>query len=157
MSNREAQFHTLYRELRIGVQKRYYAARRDEYQAAHRQAIVVRNTLLIAAAVAGAGGQFTDGTARSVVAIAAAVCAALAGVVTAFSALVGFSWLNKLYADASNNLAEAEIDWDALDPQGDVAGGLDKVEEIFRKETGQWGQLAVQADSGPAAEHRSDR
>ena len=153
MSDRAEEFHSLYRELRIGAQKKYYRARRDEYRNAHHQAIIVRNTLLVAAALAGAAGPFAEGTPRSAIAVVAAVCAALAGVVTAFSAMVGFSWLNKLYADAENNLAEAEIDWDALDPHGDVAGGLERVEEIFRKETGQWGQLAVQAESGRAGEH----
>jgi hypothetical protein len=149
VSDRATEFHALYGELRIADQKRFYQDRRDEYRSAHHQAIVVRNTLLIAAAVASAAGQATEGTVRSAIAVAAAVCAALAGVVTAFSALVGFSWLDKLYADAGNNLAEAEIDWDALDPHGDVEAGLEKVEQIFRKETGQWGQLAVQAESGP--------
>lgn len=154
--DRADEFHALYGKLRIADQKRYYQDRRDEYRNAHHQAIVVRNTLLIAAALAGAGGQFADGTLRSAIAVTAAVCAALAGVVTAFSALVGFSWLNKLYADAGNNLAEAEIDWDALDPHGDVGAGLEKVEQIFRKETGQWGQLAVQAESGTSAGEPED-
>ncbi len=100
MSDRAKEFHALYGELRIADQKRFYQDRRDEYRSAHHQAIVVRNSLLIAAAVASAAGQATQGTVRSAIAVAAAVCAALAGVVTAFSALVGFSWLDKLYADA---------------------------------------------------------
>jgi len=152
-ADRATEFHALYRELRIHDQKTFYERRRDEYRGAHRQAIVVRNALLFAAALAGLGSQFADGTLRSVIAIVAAALAALAGAVTAFSALVGFSWLDKLYDDAGHNLAEAEIDWRALDPHGDVEGGLERVEEIFRKETGQWGQLAVQAESAPDDRH----
>ncbi|HEY0453716.1 SLATT domain-containing protein [Actinophytocola sp.] len=152
MTDRAAEFHALYGELRIGTQKRYYEARRDEYRDAHRQAIVVRNTLLIGAALAGVAGQIADGAARAAFAIGAAICAALAGVVVAFGALIGFPRLSKLYEDAWLNLAEAEIDWDALDPHGDVAGGIDRVEEIFRKENGQWGQLVVQAERGQAAD-----
>ena len=147
MTDRETEFHALYRDLRIGEQKRFYKSRHDEYQKAHRQAIVVRNVLLVAASLAGIGGQLTSDTARVAVTIVAAVLAALAGAVTAFEALIGFPRLSKLYSDAGINLAEAEIDWDSLDPRGDVAGGLDRVEEIFRKENGQWGQLVVEAGS----------
>jgi hypothetical protein len=152
-ADRATEFHALYRELRIHDQRTFYEGRRDEYHRAHQQAIIVRNALLFAAAAAGLGAQLGEGTLRSAIAIVAAVFAALAGVVTAFSALVGFSWLDKLYADAGHNLAEAEIDWRALDPHGDVEGGLERVEEIFRKETGQWGQLAVQAESAPDDRH----
>jgi len=147
MTDHMTEFHALYGELRIADQKRYYRARRDEYRRAHQQAIFVRNALLVAATLVGVAGQFTDGSARAAVSIAAAVCAALAGVVTAFGALIGFPRLSKLYSDAWVNLAEAEIDWEALDPHGDVSGGLDRVEEIFRKENGQWGQLIVRAES----------
>jgi hypothetical protein len=152
MTDRTTEFHALYGELRIADQKRFYADRRDEYRRANQQAIVMRNTLLIAAVLAGVAGQFTEGSARAVVSIAAAVCAAFAGVVTAFGALIGFPRLGKLYSDAWVNLAEAEIDWEVLDPHGDLAGGLDRVEEIFRKENGQWGQLIVRAESRTGGE-----
>lgn len=148
MTDHMTQFHALYGELRIADQKRYYLDRRDEYRRAHRQAIIVRNVLLVAATLVGVAGQFTDGSARAGLSIVAAVCAALAGVVTAFGALIGFPRLSKLYSDACVNLAEAEIDWEALDPHHDDVGvGLDRVEEIFRKENGQWGQLVVRAES----------
>jgi len=147
MTDHMTEFHALYGELRIADQKRYYLARRDEYRRAHQQAIFVRNALLVAATLVGVAGQFTDGSARAGVSIAAAVCAALAGVVTAYGALIGFPRLGKLYSDAWVNLAEAEIDWEALDPHGDVGAGIDRVEEIFRKENGQWGQLVVRAEA----------
>jgi hypothetical protein len=155
MADRETEFHALYRDLRIVHQKRFYKARGEEYQAAHRQVIVVRNVLLVAAALAGVAGQLTSGTARVAVTLAAAALAASAGVVTAFGALIGFPRLSKLYSDAEINLAAAEIDWDSLDPHGDVTGCLDRVEEIFRKENGQWGQLVVEA--GATIENDSDR
>jgi hypothetical protein len=152
VNDHTTEFHALYRELRIADQKRFYADRRDEYRRAHQQAIAVRNALLVAAALASVAGQFTEGSARAAVSIAAAVCAAFAGVVTAFGALIGFPRLSKLYSDAWVNLAEAEIDWEALDPHGDLAGGIDRVEEIFRKENGQWGQLVVRAESRTGGE-----
>jgi hypothetical protein len=150
MTDHMTEFHALYGQLRIADQKQYYLDRRDEYRRAHQQAILLRNVLLVAATLVGVAGQFTEGFARAELSIAAAVCAGLAGVVTAFGALVGFPRLSKLYADAWANLAEAEIDWEALDPHGDVAEGLDRVEEIFRKENGQWGQLIVQAKATEA-------
>jgi hypothetical protein len=57
MSDRAAQFRALYRELRIGDQRRYYEARNREYAQAHNQAINVRNTFLLLAALAGAAVQ----------------------------------------------------------------------------------------------------
>lgn len=149
MTDRATEFHRLYGELRIRDQKTYYSERREEYKGAHRQAILTRNTLLYAAALTGLGAQVPEGTLRSVIAVVGAVFAALAGVVSAFSTLIGFSWLNKLYTDAERNLEEAEIDWEAAGPNGDVAAELEKVESVFRKETGQWGQLAIQAESTP--------
>jgi hypothetical protein len=150
MTGRATEFHALYRELRIKDQRQYYQDRRDANLAAHRQAIWVRTTLLVLAGLAGAAGQAVSGTARVWLAIVAAVLVALAGAVTAYGALMGFPRLAKLYSDAELNLAEAEIDWEALEPHGDLANGIDRVEQIFRKENGHWGQLVVEA--GSAAE-----
>jgi hypothetical protein len=65
MSGRVAQFHDLYRTLRITDQRKYYEDRRREYAQASGQAIVVRNTLLVLAALAGIAGQLTTGTGRA--------------------------------------------------------------------------------------------
>jgi hypothetical protein len=150
VSNRAAQFRALYRDLRIADQARFYNNRSAEYEQAHRQAIMVRNTLLLLAAVAGVAGQFTSGTGRAGLGVAAAVLAALAGAVTAFEALIGFPQLQKLYNDAAINLAEAGIDWDAAGPDGEVQAEVERVEQIFRAENGQWGQLVVKGIARPA-------
>lgn len=152
MSERATQFHTLYQKLRIKDQKDYYAARRDEYRKAHGQSILVRNWLLAAAAMAGIAGQFTGDTTRALISIAAAVLAALAGLVTAFEALIGFPRLGKLYEDAWINLSVAELEWADLDPAGDLTDGMSRVEQVFRKENGQWGQLTLQTDNVRAAD-----
>jgi SMODS and SLOG-associating 2TM effector domain 1 len=150
MTSRAAQFRALYRELRITDQEQYYQDRAREYGAAHRQAIAVRNLLLIASALIGIGGQFLSGTGRAGLSVIAAVLAALAGAVTAFEALIGFPQLSKLYNDAALNLAAAGLDWEPPEPEGDLAEALDRVEQVFRAEHGQWGQLAVKdaGDSG---------
>ncbi len=155
MSERDRQFRDFYATLRIRDQLTYYRNRCDEYGRAHRQVVVVRTTLLLLAAAAGVVGQFADGTGRAAWAVVAAVLASLAGAVTAYEALIGFPQLEKLFADAAHNLEEAEIDWD------EAAGGaaedreIDRVEQIFRSEIGQWGQLVVK--SAPSAEPPAER
>jgi len=153
VSDRAAQFRALYRDLRIADQERFYNDRSAEYEQAHRQAIMVRNTLLVVAAVAGVAGQFTSGTGRAGLGVAAAVLAALAAAVTAFEALIGFSQLQKLYNDAALNLAEAGIDWDTAEPDGETPAEVERVEQVFRTENGQWGQLVIKGitRAAPAA------
>jgi hypothetical protein len=144
MSAQAAQFRALYNDLRIADQREYYERRSKEYADAHRQAILVRNTLLLLAALAGVGGQFVSGTGRAGLSVVAAVLAALAGAVTAFEALIAFPQLSKLYEDAALNLASAEIDWRTADADGDVAASVEQVEKIFQTENGQWGQLVIE-------------
>ncbi|MGR6917261.1 SLATT domain-containing protein [[Actinomadura] parvosata] len=150
MSEREAQFRALYRELRIGDQRAFYEERCREYERAHHQAIVARNVLLLLSALLGVAGQLTAGTARAACGVAAAVVAALAGAVTAFEALIGFAQLRKLYGDTAFNLRTAALDWDAAPSDQSVAGQVERIEQIFRTENGQWGQLMVQRQSLPS-------
>lgn len=162
MSDRDVQFRRLYRSLRIEDQQRYYDARAKEYGDAHRQVVVVRNILLLAAAVAGVISQAANGSARGGWAVVAAVLGSLAGALTAYEALVGFPQLAKLYADAERNLEEAAIDWD--EPGARTADEIERVEWIFRSERGQWGQLVVKTatstqpahDDGDDDENKSD-
>jgi hypothetical protein len=70
--------------------------------------------------------------------------------VTAFEGLIGFAQLRKLYNDAALNLAEAEIDWDAAGPGGDLEAEVERVEQILRSENGQWGQLVIESTSKKA-------
>jgi hypothetical protein len=145
MTDRDGEFQALYQALRIEDQKKYYDDRCNEYEAAHRQTVVVRNALLVIAALAGAAGQFTGPTARGALAVVAAVSGALAAAVTGFEALIGFPQLSKLYTDAACSLAEAEIDWTARTPDAELGGDVDRVEEIFTREISQWGQLVSEA------------
>jgi hypothetical protein len=150
MTERAEQFHRLFLDLRIEAQRDYYVQRSAEYRSAHAQAVVVRNVLLVAAAVAGAIGAFVSGdTTRAVLGVTSAVFGALAAAVTAFEALIGFPHLEKLYTDAARNLEEAAIDWHGADPDRDPTADVERVENIFRSERGQWGQLIVK--SGGAA------
>jgi conflict system pore-forming effector with SLATT domain len=156
VSDRAREFHQLYATLRIEDQLAFYRSRAAEYRTAHRQAVVVRNSLLFAAAVAGAAGQVASGTARAAWSVVAAVLAALAAAVTAYEALIGYPQLEKLYSDAVRNLEEAAIDWRAADPGADLASDLERVEGIFRSEIGQWGQLVVKAGAPPSPPAATD-
>jgi hypothetical protein len=138
-------FHRLYLRLRIDDQLRFYRDRRTEYASAHRQAVVVRTALLFGAAAAGVVTQSTAGTARAIWAVVGALLAALAAAVTAFEALIGFPQLEKLYGDAVRNLEEAKLDWQDLPPETVPAADFERIEDVFRSERGQWGQLVVKS------------
>ena len=64
--------------MRIRDQHAYYVARRDEYERAHRQAVVVRNLLLMIAGVCGVAGQAVEGPARAGWSVGAAMLGGLA-------------------------------------------------------------------------------
>jgi hypothetical protein len=53
VSRRAEEFHRLYATLCTGTQLSFYEASGGEYCTAHRQVVVVRNAMLLAAAVAG--------------------------------------------------------------------------------------------------------
>ena len=145
MTGRGREFYRLFLELRIEDQLRYYQARRDEYAAAHRQAVILRTALLLGAGAAGIVGQSVTGTARAAWAVAGALLAALAAAVTAFETLIGFPQLEKLYRDAARNLEEAKADWEDVDPDAVPEAEVVRVEDVFRSERGQWGQLVVKS------------
>ena len=151
--DRARAFHRLYLRLRIDDQLHYYQERRTEYATAHRQAVVLRTALLFGAAAAGVVTQSTAGTARAAWAVAGALLAALAAAVTAFETLVGFPQLEKVYGDAARNLEEAKVDWEDVDPETVPEHEVERVEDVFRSERGQWGQLVVKsaAPAPPAA------
>ena len=144
-ADRARAFHRLYLRLRIDDQLRFYQARRTEYASAHRQAVILRTALLLGAAAAGVITQSTNGMARAAWAVAGALLAALAAAVTAFETLVGFPQLEKIYGDAARNLEEAKVDWEDVDPERVPVEEVERVEDVFRSERGQWGQLVVKS------------
>lgn len=140
MSEREEQFHALYRRLRIEAERKYFEARSKEYEDAYQQANMVRNVLLVAASCTGIGVQLiSDESWRAALGVLGSMLAALAAAVIAYSAIMGFQQLQKLYDDAAFSMTEAELDWD--EAQGKHIPQLNRVEQILRVENGQWGQL----------------
>jgi hypothetical protein len=145
--SRAQQFNELFLKLRINDQLDFYSDRGAEYKAAHRQVVIVRNVLLAVAALAGGAAAFAPENWRPVLGLVSAVLAALATAVTAYDTLMGFQHLEKIYRDAADNLKEAAIDWRVVTPEN-LKAEVDRVEEVFRSERGQWGQLLV-TSAGP--------
>jgi hypothetical protein len=141
MTTRTDQVLDLYFKHRLTGQQKYYRDRTEEYERAHGQALALRNTLFILSAVGAGVSQVTTGTWRGTLGVAAAVLGALAGAVTAYESLIGYPSLTKIYHDTWAGLQAARIDWD--EPDADTEKSIRRVEQIFRTENGQWGQLVV--------------
>jgi hypothetical protein len=134
----------VYRVCRIDDQLKYYGDRRLEYDRAISQLGAVSGLVLAlggtSAALAGAsvGGY-------EIWAVMAAVLPAIATALAAYGALYAFEQQAKIYADAV--MAVRRIDREppelegAPDPATAVREYVERAEEVFRREQGQWGQL----------------
>jgi hypothetical protein len=136
---RTAAFRRFYTEARIKDQRRYYKDRQGEYEDANRQSMIWRNVLLILAAVAGVVGTAVSSEgARTGLGLGAAVCAALAAILTAWETLMGFGRNAKLFENAKINLDE-----NGLDDGADLTEQVRAIETVFRRENSRWGQLTL--------------
>lgn len=144
----------VYRLCRIDDQLKFYGDRRLEYDRAISQLGAVSGLVLAlggtSAALAGAsvGGH-------EIWAVMAAVFPAIATVLAAYGALYAFEQQAKIYADAVR--AVQRIDRErpdlegAADPAMAVREYVDRAEEIFRREQGQWGQLISEVRGPPGS------
>ena len=138
----------VYRLCRIDDQLKYYGDRRLEYDRAISQLGAVSGLVLAlggtSAALAGAsvGGH-------EIWAIMAAVFPAVATALAAYGALYAFEQQAKIYADAVKALRRIDREppdlKEAADPAPAVHEYVERAEEIFRREQGQWGQLISEA------------
>jgi len=145
VSDQQKQFLALYRACRHKDQASFYRVRSEEFEKARNQAIYVAAALMALTAI-------TSLTAADIVgpkwaAVLGVFLPALSAALTAYNSLYSFEPQSKLYRDALNALEEAEgIGYDAEQATGaeaevKIAAYVNQVEEIFRKEQGQWGQL----------------
>jgi hypothetical protein len=140
-AERTAAFRRLYTEARVKDQHKYYKDRQKEYENANRQSMIWRNLLLVVAAVAGVVGTAVSSEgARTGLGLGAAICAALAAILTAWETLMGFGPNAKLYEDAKINLDE-----NGLDEGADLTEQVRAVETVFRRENSRWGQLTLKS------------
>jgi hypothetical protein len=146
VNDQQKQFLALYRAFRHKDQARFYRMRSEEFEKAHNQAVYVAAALMALTAIVS---YLT--TANLVepkwAAVLGVFLPALSAALTAYNSLYSFESQSKLYRDALNALGEAEaIGYDAeqatgADSEAKLTAYVNQVEEIFRKEQGQWGQL----------------
>jgi hypothetical protein len=151
-AGRAAQFAEFYAEDRIDNQLGYYTKRRKEAENARDQAIHAKWMLSTLAAIAGSVGAAVPSW-RIDLAIAAAFLAAAATALTAYQALYAFPRIAKLYRDAEISLIALKTARDIREAGftgKETRMFVERTEEVFSKENGQWGQLIQQVGSESA-------
>lgn len=148
MTSREAQFLAVYRAARVDDQVRYYRGRREQFERAHGQILALSALLLgLSSTVALLAGVSVSG--QEVFAILAAILPALSTALGAYGALYAFDRHTKLYTDAVRSLRRLEAPnlerAKAEEAPELIAEYVGQVEQVFRTEQGQWGQLASEA------------
>ena len=146
MSDRASQALGLYRSHRLEEQLSWYDGRRREFTAASRQlGSLSALVLALGAGVSVLAGVSEAG--KSVWAVLAAVLPAIATTLAAYGALYAFERQAKIYADARRSLHALGRAAPDLPPDGGeaaVAAYVDSVEDVLRREQGQWGQLLAE-------------
>jgi hypothetical protein len=165
MNNRHEQFLSLYQNCRHKEQDGFYKSRHAEFESARRQAIITAGVLMFLTAMVSILTTTDLFWPKWVWAVLAVFFPALSTALTAYNTLFAFEQQSKLYQDASRALRSAETDTSGLQQaanEADYLKGLEayvnKVEEILRKEQGQWGQLSSEIKvAGPPASERPDK
>lgn len=145
MSSRPQQFVEVYRQARIEDQRTFYERRASSFQAAHQQLLLTSAIVFgLSAAIGFIAGLDVPG--KLVWAILAAIIPAVTSVLAAYEGLYAFERIAKLYRDAARNLRLVETPnlSDPADESAAIARYVAEAEQIFTKERGQWGQLAVE-------------
>ena len=146
MSERAQQALALYRRHRLDDQLGWYDARRREFVAASRQ-LASLSALVLAL---GAGVSVLAGTSvagKAVWATFAAVLPAIATTLSAYGALYAYERQAKIYADARRSLlllSRGMPDLSTNDAELALGKYVDSVEDVLRREQGQWGQLLAE-------------
>jgi hypothetical protein len=146
VNDQQKQFLSLYLEFRHKDQAKFYRMRSEEFEKAQSQAVYVAAALMALTAIISylTAADLVESKWAAVLAVS---LPAMSAALTAYNALYSFESQSKLYRDALNALGEAEvIGYDvgqAADAEAEakLAAYVSQVEEIFRKEQGQWGQL----------------
>jgi hypothetical protein len=148
MRSRHEQLLALYRRHRVEDQRGWYEARRAEFEQAVAQLGMVSGVVLAfgatCAALAGAGGHSTW-------AVLAAVFPAISTALAAYGTLYAFEQQAKLYGDAARALRRIEGRAPTADEPDAVVEFVATVEDVLRREQGQWGQLVADVPAAPHA------
>jgi len=147
MSNRHEQFLDIYKNYRHDDQARFYKARHSEFEKARRQTVILTGALMFLTAMVSVLSAASIRP-KPFWVVLGVILPALSTAFTAYNSLFAFDQQSKLYQDAFRALHKAEAsvyDLKQAANETDYKAGLEtyinQVEEIFRKEQGQWGQL----------------
>ena len=153
-NNRREQFLNLYQIHRHKDQANFYRARCAEFERARRQAIITAGVLMFLTAIVSMLTASNLYGPKWLWAVLGVLFPSLSTALTAYNSLFAFEQQSKLYQDAANALHRAEADAYGLLQAADeteypkrLEAYVNQVEEIFRKEQGQWGQLTSEIKS----------
>ncbi|WP_420129090.1 SLATT domain-containing protein [Longimicrobium sp.] len=165
LTPQQKQFLEFYETYRRGAQSKWYRNRFETYERAHRQSVTLTTLVLF---LSSAASILSVAWERPTIwpgvtlywPVIAAVLTAAGTAIAAYRSLYGFQENSRLYRDADNSLAAVLADSPvecencpeaAIRTIGDY---IPRVEEVFRREQGQWGQLVAQirAVTVPGAE-----
>ena len=152
MREDKEQLIDFYRRHRLQDQLGYYRARRDEFEVAQLQGTWLAGGVMVLASACALLGAAAVGPRPAVWKVLAAALPALSATVLAFLRLYAFERLAKLYGDAADALATVVgRPSGSTDPEleGAIQAHVAKVERIFIREQGQWGQLIADLHSPP--------
>jgi hypothetical protein len=154
MSERDKQFMALYQQWRFKGQQDWYKSRRTEFETAHSQAMTLSTVLMFLTSLMATLAAANIGGWTHVWALLAIIFPVLSTAISAYNELYAFERQAKLYQDADNALLRARAEAPDLKPeltgieyQRVLAAYVDHVENVFRTEQGQWGQLVNQLKS----------
>ena len=146
MTERAQQALALYRRHRLDDQLGWYDARRREFVAAARQ-LASLSALVLALCAGVSVLAATSVTGRAVWAALAAVLPAIATTLSAFGSLYAYERQAKIYTDARRSLlrlGRTMPDLSGGDAEAAIGVFVDTVEDVLRREQGQWGQLLAE-------------
>jgi hypothetical protein len=150
VSERNSKLVSYYRKYRIEDQLGFYAGRKDLFDRAVGQALALSAMLLglasAASALAGTKVGWTE-----VWSAASAILPAISTALAAYLALYAFDQQAKIYGDAvravhaaARSVPNPHVSEGGRPPEENLADFVKNVEDAFRKENSQWGQLTSQ-------------
>jgi hypothetical protein len=152
MSARARELLLFYREHRINDQLDFYARRRNLFDRAAGQALIL-SAILFGFASATSALAGTEVGPTGLWSVLATVLPAMSTALVAYSTLYAFEQQSKIYGDAvravraaSRPTPDPNLPADGRSPDEDIAEMLKRVEAVFRQEQAQWGQLTSQLE-----------
>lgn len=165
MNNHQENFLNLYQTYRHKDQAAFYKARVDEFEASHRQIITFASMLMVLTAIVAILVAADLFGLNRLWATLIVLLPALSTAISSYSSLFGFEKQVKLYKEALHGLRRAEVGlYDAqrasndAERQAKIAAYVNQIEEVFRREQGQWKQeISEIQPAEPPAQKQSNK